>query len=309
MRKNIFIYLASLVFAIVLWLYINLNLVYNISFQIPLDIKLSKTQALANDLPNSIDVSVKGKGWDLLGIVLSKNLSLNLDLTNYKKDTKINISQATNELLSLSSNVALLSVNPDMIEINFDNITSKMVKVKNSANVTTKDGYIIIGSPKVSPDSVKISGAMSIIGKIKYLPTEPFTMTNVNSGFTKTIKIIDTLNNIIRIEPKLVTITYNIELSAEKNYEDLNVIISNVPQDKEVLLIPPKLKLYLRGGVEQLAKINPDEIFAGIEFKQIDNDSLGYVSPKITLPVDVTIVKYEPQKFQYIIKKKNTENK
>jgi YbbR domain-containing protein len=309
MRKNIFIYLASLVFAIILWLYINLNLVYNISFQIPLDLKLSKTQALANDLPNSIDVSVKGKGWDLLGIVLSKNLSLNLDLTNYKKDTKINILQATNELLSLSSNVALLSVNPDMIEINFDNITSKMVKVKNSANVTTKEGYIIIGSPKVTPDSVKISGAMSIIGKIKYLSTEPFTMTNVNSGFTKSIKIIDTLNNIIKIEPKTVTISYSIELSAEKNFEDLNVIISNVPQDKEVLLIPPKLKLYLRGGVEQLAKINPDEIFAGIEFKQIDNDSLGYVSPKITLPVDVTIVKYEPQKFQYIIKKKNTENK
>jgi YbbR domain-containing protein len=309
MKKNIFIYISSLVFAIILWLYINLNLVYSISFQIPLDIKLSKTQALANDLPGSIDVSVKGKGWDLLGITLSKSLSLNLDLTNYRKDTKINIAQATNELLNLSSSVVLLSVNPDNIEINFDNITSKMVKVKNMASVTPKDGYSIIGSPKISPDSVKISGAMSIIGKIKYLPTELFVLSNVNIGFTKTIKIIDTLNNLIKIEPKTVSISYNIELSAEKNFEDLNVIVSNVPQDKEVLLIPPKLKVYLRGGVEQLAKINPDEIFAGIEFKQIENDSLGYVSPKITLPVEVTIIKYEPQKFQYIIKKKNTENK
>jgi YbbR domain-containing protein len=309
MRKNIFIYISSLIFAIILWMYINLNLVYNISVSIPLDIKLSKVQAIASDLPNSVDVSIKGKGWDLLGVILSKNLKLNIDLTNYKKDTKINIAQSVNELLSLSSNVLILSVNPDIVEINFDNITSKMVKVKNLLNVVPKDGFIIIGNPKVTPDSVKISGAISVIGKIKFLPTEQISVLNVNSGFTKTVNIFDTLNNIVKIEPKTVTVTYDIELSAEKNYEEINVLISNIPQDKEVLLIPPKLKIYLRGGVEQLAKINPEEIFAGIEFKQIENDSLGYVSPKISLPVDVTVIKYEPQKFQYIIKKKNIDNK
>jgi YbbR domain-containing protein len=309
MRKNILIYTLSFVFSAFLWLYINLNLVYNISVSVPLEIKLSKTQALANDLPGAVDVSVKGKGWDLLGLMLSKNLSLNLELANYKKDSRINIAQSMNDLLSLSSNVTILSVNPDFLEINFDNITSKMVKVKNSVSVFPKDGYLIIGSPKIMPDSVKLTGAISIIGKIKYLPTESMNINNVNSGFTRIVKIIDTLNNIVKIEPKTVTISYNIELSAEKNFEDLSVIISNIPQDKEVLLVPPKLKLYLRGGVDQLARINPDEIFAGIEYKQIENDSLGYVSPKITLPVDVSVVKYEPQKFQYIIKKKNGDAK
>lgn len=309
MRKNIFIYLSSLFFAVTLWMYINLNLVYSISISIPLDIKLSKVQAIANDLPGKVDVTVRGKGWDLVGLFLSKSLTLNIDLTNYKKDSKINLSQSINELLNLPSNVAILSVNPDAIEINFDNITSKMVKVRNMVNVIPKDGYFIIGNPKISPDSIKISGAMSVIGKIKFLPTEQITIANVNSGFTRTFNILDTLNNIVKIEPKNVTITYNIELSAEKNYDDINVLISNVPVDKEVLLIPPKLKLYLRGGVDQLAKINTDEIFAGIEFKQIENDSLGYVSPKISLPADVTVIKYEPQKFQYIIKKKNIENK
>jgi YbbR domain-containing protein len=309
MKRNIFVYISSLFFAVILWMYINLNLVYNISVSIPLDVKLSKVQAIASDLPNSVEVSIKGKGWDLLGVVLSKSLTLSLDLTNYKKDTKVNIAQSVNELLSLSSNVLILSVNPDIIEVNFDNITSKMVKVKNLINVVPKDGYFIIGTPKVTPDSVKLSGAISVIGKIKFIPTEQINILNVNSGFTKTVNILDTLNNIIKIEPKNVTITYDIQLLAEKNFEDINVLISNVPQDKEVLLIPPKLKIYLRGGVEQLAKIDPEEIFAGIEFKQIENDSLGYVSPKISLPLDATIIKYEPQKFQYIIKKKNIDSK
>jgi YbbR domain-containing protein len=309
MRKNIYIYAISFVASILLWIYINLNLSYTIVLPVPLEIKLPNSQALGNDLPSNVDVTIKGKGWELLGIMLSKKISYNLDLSGYKKDARINISQKISELLEIPQGILVLNVNPEFVEINFDNITTKMVKVKNLVNVVPKDGYFIVGSPNISPDSVKLSGAMSIVGKIKFLSTEQVNITNVNSGFTRTFKIIDTLNNIVKIEPKTVTITYNIELSAEKNIEEINVVVSNVPPDKEVLLVPPKLKIYLRGGVEQLSNINPDEIFAGIDFKLIENDSLGYVSPKITLPVDASIIKYEPQKFQYIIKKKNPEVK
>lgn len=309
MRKNILIYILSFVGAAILWLYVNLNLSYTINFQIPLEVKTVGSQALGSDLPSFIDLTVKGKGWELLGIILSKKKSFNLDLSSFKKDTKINVSQKLGEILEIPAGVTVLNVNPEFLEINFDNITSRMVKVKNMVNVVPKEGYFIIGQPSVSPDSVKISGAMSVIGKIRFLPTESVNISDVNSGFTRTFKIIDTLNNIMKIEPKAVTITYRIELSAEKNIEDVNVVVRDVPPDKEVLLVPPKLKIYLRGGVEQLAKINPEEILASVDFRSIDSDSLGYVSPKITLPVDASIIKYEPQKFQYIIKKKNTENK
>ncbi|MBI5403687.1 MAG: YbbR-like domain-containing protein [Ignavibacteriae bacterium] len=309
MRKNILIYILSFVGAALLWLYVNLNLSYTINFQIPLEVKTAGSQALGSDLPSFIDLTVKGKGWELLGIILSKKKSFNLDLSSFKKDTKINVSQKLGEILEIPSGVSVLNVNPEILEINFDNITSRMVKVKNMINVVPKENYFIIGQPSVSPDSVKIIGAMSVIGKIKFLPTESVNINDVNSGFTRTFKIIDTLNNIMKIEPKTVTISYRIELSAEKNIEDVNVVVRDVPPDKEVLLVPPKLKIYLRGGVEQLAKINPEEILASVDFRSIDSDSLGYVSPKITLPVDASIIKYEPQKFQYIIKKKNTENK
>lgn len=309
MRKNFIIYSLSFICSVMLWLYITLNLNYTIVVPVSLEVNLSNSQALANDLPSFIDVTVKGKGWELLGITLTKKPAYYLDLSGSKKDAKISVVQRIEEILGLSSGITIIGVNPDVIEINFDNITSKMVKVRNMVNVVPKEGYFVIGSPKVNPDSVKISGAISVIGKIKFIPTEQINIANVNSGFTKIVNLLDTLNNIVKIEPKAVTVSYDIQLAAEKNFEDINVIISNVPQDKEVLLIPPKLNIYLRGGVEQLSKINPEEIFAGVEFKHIENDSLGYVSPKISLPLDVTVIKYEPQRFQYIIKKKNVENK
>ena len=180
-----------------------------------------------------------------------------------------------------------------------------MVKVRNNINVIPKEGYSIIGNPLVSPDSVKITGASSVINKIKTLSTEYQKIDNANSYFTKEVKLIDTLSNVIRIDPKSVKISYKIELLAEKTFNDIEVVIYNIPADKEVLLIPPKIKLFVRGGVEQLSRINIPDIIAGIEYKQIENDELGYIIPKISLPNDAMLVQFEPDRFQYIIKKKN----
>jgi YbbR domain-containing protein len=176
--------------------------------------------------------------------------------------------------------------------------------VKNNVNIILKEGYKIIGKPKLTPESVRVTGAKSVLSKIKFIPTEPLTIENVNSNISRIISLSDTLGNIINVIPKEVKIEYKIELSAEKNFEDFTILINNIPPDKDVLLIPPKLNLYLRGGVEQLSQINPSEINVSIEYNKIENDTLGFVTPTIELPVDAEVINFEPQKFQYIIKKK-----
>jgi hypothetical protein len=46
----------------------------------------------------------------------------------------------------------------------------------------------------------------------------------------------------------------------------------------------------------------------GIEYKQIESDSTGFIIPRISIPEDVMMIKFQPEKFQYIIKKKNNQN-
>ncbi|MBK8550631.1 MAG: hypothetical protein IPL53_06040 [Ignavibacteria bacterium] len=78
----------------------------------------------------------------------------------------------------------------------------------------------------------------------------------------------------------------------------------NVPLDKEVLLIPPKVNVSLRGGVEKLAQISSNDIKVNIEFGRIESDTLGFVIPEYIIPEETTLLKTEPQKLQYIIKNK-----
>ena len=80
--------------------------------------------------------------------------------------------------------------------------------------------------------------------------------------------------------------------------------IFNITEDKEVLLIPPKVNLSVRGGVEQLSQISMSDINVNVEFNLIESDTLGFIIPEVNIPEELNLLKIEPQKLQYIIKNK-----
>lgn len=303
-KYKILIFGISLGFAVLIWLYINLNLNFTVTMSLPLNIKLGEKQALSGEMPSKIGVTFKGKGWDLLGLWMSKNLSYNLDLTNIKRDIKLNSLQLINERVNIPGNVTVVNTDPDTIMISFDNLNEKYVKVKNNLDVRLKEGYEIIGSPKITPDSIKITGASSVISQINSVPTESIVIGNVNSQFKKEVSLIDVTNGKIKIIPPVVKIEYEIELFAEKEYDDIEIKVFNIPQDKEVILIPPRAKILVRSGVEKIAKFDLSNLKAGIDYTVIENDTTGYVIPNIEIPENFKMIKVEPEKFQYIIKKK-----
>ncbi|MEI7484014.1 MAG: YbbR-like domain-containing protein [Ignavibacteriota bacterium] len=308
MKRNIFILINTFIFSVLIWAYVNLNLTYTIESSIPLQIKSGKSQGVSNEIPNNLDVVLKGKGWGLMKVLISKNLIYYLDLTAFKKDTKIDLMQGVGDIINLPSDVYVQSINPNFIDVSFDNTISRMIKVKNNTSVQTREGYTVIGGVKISPDSVRVSGASSIVMKIKYVQTENIVFKDVNTNISRDVKLIDSLGNQVKIDPLVVNVSYRLELSAEKTFEDIDVNVYGVPIDKDVLIVPPKISISLRGGVEELSKLTSKDIKIGINFKQIESDEQGEVEPTIELSDVFTLIKVEPQRFQYIIKKKQQEN-
>lgn len=307
MKRNIIIITISFIFALALWLYISLSDNYIVNLSIPVNLKLSQRQALASEIPNTIDVTLRGKGWDLLTVMLGHKPVYNLDLSNYKKNVKISPISDLKSIIGIPEHITVLNVYPDTLDIVFDNITEKYLKVKNNLTVIPKEGYVIVGNPKIDPDSVKVYGASSVIMKLKSIPTESLTIENVSQKFSKVVNLKDTLTNLIQIEPKTVTISYNIELLAEKKLEGVDVVVKNLPLNKEVVIIPPKIDLIFRGGVNHLSRLRESDVTVSIDFNVLEKDSTGFITPDIRIPVDYDLIKYEPNQFQYIIKSK-TEN-
>lgn len=308
MRRNIIIFVNTFIFSVLIWFYINMNLTYSHVINVPLEVTYSKNQAISSELPSNVEITIKAKGWELISIMLMKEPKYLLDVSGYKKDGSIYLSQNAVDALQFPSGVIVQNVDPDIIEFTFDNIITKYVKVEANTVVNTKTGYIVVGSPRIVPDSVKLTGARSVISKIKYLSTIYREFNGIGSSFSRDIEIQDTLANLIKVEPKVVNVFYRIELYAEKTFEDVEVSVRNVPEDKEVLIVPPKIKVSLRGGVEQLSKLFSSDIKALIDYSQIVSDEQGYVVPRLELPENLNVIQLEPEEFQYIVKKKSADN-
>jgi hypothetical protein len=88
----------------------------------------------------------------------------------------------------------------------------------------------------------------------------------------------------------------------EKTFDNIIVDQKGVPAAKELLIIPSKISIVLRGGINILGRLTNNEIKAYVNFDDALNDKTGSVEPKIAVPNTVTVIDIKPKKLDYIIK-------
>jgi len=68
-----------------------------------------------------------------------------------------------------------------------------------NVNAIAKDGFIIIGSVRVEPDSVIIHGNEMLLKNIRSWSTQPIVLNNVYQNVTMPLALSDSLSQIVRI--------------------------------------------------------------------------------------------------------------
>lgn len=88
----------------------------------------------------------------------------------------------------------------------------------------------------------------------------------------------------------------------EKSFDNIKVEITDLPKDRNIILIPNNLECSLRGGINILGKINPNQILATVNYSDIVYDTTGSVIPKIVIPENTHLVYRKPEQINYVIK-------
>jgi hypothetical protein len=99
-------------------------------------------------------------------------------------------------------------------------------------------------------------------------------------------------------------VSVGVEPFAEKVFAGIPVTVNGVPAGREVIFIPPRLDVVVRGGIEQLAAIRDDRFTAKVDYAELDRDSTGFVVPALEAPEGVRVIERRPQRFQFIIRKR-----
>jgi YbbR domain-containing protein len=302
-KKRLPIIVAATLFAILLWVSVNMSYDYQIVATVPLIIEnLPAGKAIANPVPQAVQLKLRGTGWRSAAFSISGTPACLLDLDNLPSHKRGLVMSDIVDRMRMPLGVEAVDMKPESVFISFDRYAQKQVPIVLDAALAFRSGYGQIGQTVLTPESVVVGGAVSLLPTISVWPTVHTTFTDLKSSIDSDVFLADSASQYIWLSRPTVHVKVDVQQLAEKTITGLPVEMRSVPSNKEVILIPPKIDIIVRGGVQQLATVTSDSFRASIDYDDIVADSSGYADVAIVSPKGIQLVDRKPERMQFIIR-------
>lgn len=304
-NKRYHIILASIIFAGLMWFSINMGYEYTVLRRIPVVLENRREdRALRYPIPKSVTVRFQGRGWQLAGLYFLPEIKYFIDLSSLNNEQFVLTSRDFTEHVKIPFSIQPLDIKPDTMILAFEESREKKVPVIPRVVVTTPNGYGMVGTVRTVPESVLISGTQSTIGAIPIWHTEHRRYDDQRTPVDDEISLEDPLNYAVEFSPRVVRVHVDIEPFAEKTFEGVSLFVLGAPANREVVFIPPRMDVTVRGSIDELSKLTPDNFQARTDYQSLLEDSTGLIVPALVFPEGVKVLRRTPEKFQFIIRKK-----
>lgn len=300
--------LSAVIFAFSLWLYVSMNNTYSIYLNIPLRVNTNEDQAIENVLPENFSVEIKGKGWDLFNAkYLRSSMACLLDISKYElgiEEIDFPYSKLTKNLRNMEQ-FEVLSLTPENVKIKLGKVSKEYKPLQSKISVNPRMGFVLVGGVNLNPNEVTVKGFSHRLDSLDSVQTKSLIIDDAYLNLSGKIEISDSLSPTFRINPLTVDYTAKIQLKSNVSFKQVPVRVRGGVLPSGDVLQPKYITVYLYGGVNELAKINPSEIGVYVDYDKLVNDSTGNIYPSFDLPNNISVLKTEPQ-YIYHYKYKNS---
>ncbi len=294
--------LVCLFLAFSLWLYASMREEYTTVVDIPLDIRLPQGRTLETEINSVIRAQVQGAGWQLVNHFLSSSIRCVVYVPEKrlaKNDEELSALALTRQMLTQAIQspvgITVQRVVTDSLPLVVGSIAEKRVPVRPVLDVEMREGFIIAQTPSVKPDSVLIRGSRTMLRRIPVWNTLPVRLRDVYEPLTVQTALDDTLAGLVIVPQIPITLNLSIQQMAEVQFEDIPVTIAGAPPRHPFVIKPERVTVALRGGVENIARIMPENITATLEYRDILANTTGTLRPRITLNIgEIQVIAVKP---------------
>jgi hypothetical protein len=300
-RKKLNIFIASVIFAVILWGSISLSDIFYTNVDVNLTLtNFPQGYTTGSLLPEKIQLRVKGQGWRLVSINVGPETEFRVSVGGDSGIHNLNLYNYLESNRWLLSDVEIINILPDSIRFFVERIISKKLPVISGLELEFKPGYGLASDIIFKPDSVVVSGPFSILKKMREIKTTDKSLSQLDSR-TETEINLPKMNGFI-YSVNLVEVILDIQRIVDKEFENITVDVIDIPPRKEVVLLPNKIGFNVRGGIEILGKLKPDQFHAFIRYQSLVQDTTGSVIPILELPNNVTLQFVRPDRLRYVIR-------
>lgn len=298
------ILIGSFLVAAAFWFSVTMSGSFRAHYNVPLTVSnMPEDLALASPLPETVDVLLEADGWQLLFINTGKQLSFEIPGARLRSGL-ILTNRGLNEMMQLPGGITALRVYPETLFVSVDREISKRVPIRlTGLSLHFKEGFGLVRDAQVTPDSLTLRGAHSVLRGIDSWPVEARAYTELSIPVVEELPVKDTLRGIIQRNVDMVTLYIPTEQLADMWFRDIRVHVKHLPADRQVLLAQQTIDVSVRGGVNVLSLYSSDDFLAEIEFEDLVADTSGTIVPSLKFPSELRLLSMEPPAIRYTMRK------
>lgn len=199
--------------ASIFWLFNALNKTYSTSIRFPLHFEFDRSKfAPVGPLPQSLLINVKGTGWDLFRKYFGVKVpTLTLEIERPADTRKILGSTLPVKLQSQMGSTQINHIVLDTIRVHIEPLIYRKFPLTVDTTVLTyKNNMARISKVKITPDSVDLSGPVSIIHDMPDPILLKLRDGKIGSNFREEVEIeIPELENVHR-NPPVVEVSFEV---------------------------------------------------------------------------------------------------
>ncbi len=300
--NNFSLKIAAFFCALLLWFYVMSEREYTYTADIPVyNINLPKNISLSKQLPPYIKAEIKGSGKDLL-LHKTQPGAFVFDLSSIELGENLFIPKRELFKQPKSGSFKIINIFDDEgFTLNAETQISKEVPIKSRVFIDIAPNYILVNTPKVTPEHITISGARSVVTKIFEAATKEFSINNLKKDTVLTIKLNAT-HNLVTQTHTTAEISIEVQPLRIKPYTDLTVHLLNTPKDSNTYSLRPQLaSITVTGAKEILEQLNPNDISIFIEYNRFSIENKKKLRPTIKIAGNVQSYDLTPKLFELVV--------
>ncbi len=296
--------LVAILMALLLWFHVATDKVYEYTQTFPLTIiNIPANLILSENMPDHVQVKIRGKGKELLKLFLSERKSVHIDAKELKSgETNFVIKP---NLIPIPEGLELEVtdfLSPQELKIKLDHLLEKKVKVQPSVQILPADGFVQVGELHYTPKEAVISGPKMWVNGLEIVHTQRKAIENADRSISDQLDLILPSGYNLSLSLRKINFSVDIQKAGEKMISDLLVQLINLPKYREVEIQPDRISVTISGAESIVSQISPDKIKVILDCAKVVRKERAKLPVLVELPSEVTLRKAEPDSIEVWMK-------
>ncbi len=294
-RRGLIISLC-LFFSVLLWFFSSIAETYTREILLETELEnMPADEALRTLPPEAVTAEVEAQGMHLLQLYYDRpviRVSADAAVVDFEESVRS----------SLPPNIQLQSVWPRFVPLDKEARATRKVPIDARVSIEVPPTHGLVEPPTISPDSVVISGPVSLINRFDRWRTEAFESSSLKDSLNIRLPLEDTLGGVVALGIRAVVLRARAAEFTEAS-RVIEVSIDGVPSGaKTIQLDPPNVTVRFRVPLTQFERAaRALDFLASVTYDAIRSDTTGYIVPRIDLPMGVVMDQIEvaPARVRY----------